>query len=270
MKRILLLFLVTGTILLSACGAGTTPSPTEAPTTPSPEPTATPAKFVVSNLKVVAASDLGEGYYHITVDIENTGGLKGAYQLKAGVDDEPMEPVEIELNPGEKKTVTLSGAESTIHTLAVRYQYGGLSGREHVVAIDGLSETVTFPQRTVSVPTTPPRTSEPPKPAYKLQLLFLQGLIIDQRWLQVTGEVKNVSGVSLKDVEAVITGLSKEGIVLKTASALLEKNPISDNQTSLFRVSADCGLGTTVTQYRIGFRFLSGETIPYEDKREQK
>lgn len=154
-----------------------------------------PAEFVVPNLQVVLAPESREGYYRITMDIENIGALPGVYQLGCKVNDEKIQPLKVELNADEKETVTLTGAESTIHELAANYKNEEIDLRAHVVSIEGLSETVTFAAR------------PPPKPVVNLQVLSLYSYYGGRgaTWSNFEGEIKNISDESLTDVEIMKT-----------------------------------------------------------------
>lgn len=142
-----------------------------------PEPS--PAKFILTNLQAIPAPHVSKTAYSVTVDIENVGGSKGIYQLTCKVDDEEMEPIEVELNPGEKRTVTLSEAQTNIRVLVVLYGIDEEVEQEHTISVDGLSTTITLT-----------------KPAYQLQLLSTH----DEReygYITMHGEVKNISDKSL-------------------------------------------------------------------------
>ena len=76
MKRILLSILVTGVLLLSACGAPTTAPPAEAPTpapaeTPSPTPEPAPTPAPEPEIKGVTTYFDG-GYFYIVGEVLNT------------------------------------------------------------------------------------------------------------------------------------------------------------------------------------------------------
>jgi len=226
-----------------------------------------PAEFVVSNLQVVPAPDLGEDYYRITVDIENVGALQGIYQLRGKVNDEEMEPVKMELAASERKTATLIGTESTIHGLASNYKDEEIDQREHVVSIEGLSESITFaarpPPKSTYAPPPTPAYALPPKPVVKLQLLNYAGWTEGGTLVYSQGEVKNNSDESLADVEVVIRLYNYERKFITSGSALIDKNPLLPGQTSGFLVSADNG-GAVQGSYSLYFRFLSGNTILHE------
>ncbi len=227
-----------------------------------------PAEFVVSNLQVLPALNLGEGYYHITVDIENVGDLKGVYQLGCKVNDEEMEPAEVDLTAGEKKTVTLIGAESTVHGLAANYKNKEIDQREHTVSIEGLSETVTLAARPVAKPTyTPPPTpvSTPtptPEPVIKLQVHVLSAVMEAGSYIRITGEVKNITDESLADVEAGVSLYTYEGKFITRMNALIKQNPLLPGKTSRFEVKGYAD--QTIASYRLFFQFSSGEEIKFE------
>ena len=287
MKRILLSIVVMGVLLVSGCGAPTAmespeqiPSPIEAlpeeAATEEPvaeeeateeeaaeeeateeeatQPEPTPARFVATNLQVISAPEVSETSYSVTVDVQNTGGLKGVYHLRCKVDDEEMEPVRVELNPGEKKTIVLTEAQTKISSLAVKYKNGEIGQKKHVISVTALlSKTVTFPE-----------------PAYKLQLIRACGT----QWsngdekIVVDGEVKNISDESLSHVKALVELYTNDGKLLKTASKLIDRNPIAPGQTSGFGVTVHAYL-RDVARYKLFFIFSSGDTIP-TDRSEQK
>jgi len=226
-----------------------------------------PAEFVVTDLQVVLAPELEEGYYRITVDVENVGALKGIYQLRSEVNDEEMEPVKVELTAGERKTVTLIGAESTIHRLAANYKDDEIDQREHAVSIEDLTETVKFAARPVARPIArpiaPAPDTPPPKPVIKLHLLHSYGYWEGGNYVYVQGEVKNISDESLADVEAVISVYTSEGKLFSSDSRLIDKNPLLPGQTSFFLVGTDGD--ETAKRYRLWFRFSSGDEILFEN-----
>ncbi|MBI3040249.1 MAG: hypothetical protein HYY80_01100, partial [Chloroflexi bacterium] len=232
-----------------------------------------PAEFVVTSLRVVPAPELGEGYYHVTVAIENVGALPGVYQLKCRVSDEEMAPIEVELTAGEKKTVTLTGAEATIRELAANYKNAKTDQREQVVSIAGLSETVTFPARPVVQPTyTPPTkpavTPPPPAPApvIKLQVLYVEPHMEEGSYAYVAGEVKNISDESLANVEAVVNFYTNEGRLMNTLRAVIEQTPLLAGKKSRFKVAGY--VDATVARYSLRFQFLAGDVILHKVERE--
>ena len=273
MKRILLPILVIGVLLLSSCiviqapGSDTKeevteepapeetateepalkPAAKEAPTEePTPEepitqPEPEPAKFELTNLKITPAPDVSETTYKVSVDIQNTGGTRGKYQIKSKVNDQEMDVIEVELDPGAKKTVTLIEAQKRISLLATQYNEGQVYQQTHTVSTGSLSQTVTFP-----------------KLDYKLQLLSSAGTLYGDEKVVINGQVKNISNESLKDVEAVIVSYDSEGAIIATMSNLIWRNPIEPGQTSAFDVQSNAYFAK---RYRIYFRFKDGDRI---------
>jgi len=78
-------------------------------------------------------------------------------------------------------------------------------------------------------------------------------------YIFVRGEVRNISDKRLEDVEVVGTFLTREGEFVKTASALVEFNPILAGQTTPFEA------GTTsnpaIKKCSIQFKYLFGGAI---------
>lgn len=237
-----------------------------------------PAEFVFSNLKIQSAIDQGEGYYHITVDVENIGALPGIYQIGCKVNDNELGTTGVELNAGEKKTVTLIAAESTIHELAANYKNEVNNQREHTVSIGSLSENVTFAARpvktTYTTPAyTPPVTTPKEEPMPKLQILRQDALFEGGNYARIMGEVKNISDESLADVQAVAGWLfyTKEGKPTTTKmSSLIKLNPLLPGKTSQFEVGGYLGdisgfssssSALEIVYYTLSFQTSSGVTI---------
>jgi hypothetical protein len=77
------------------------------------------------------------------------------------------------------------------------------------------------------------------------------------------GVVKNISGESLKNVEAVVSFYTKDGTFVKSDNALIEYNPILPGQTSPFKViSSD---NPAMKTARVEFKHLFGGTIDYRE-----
>ncbi len=55
-------------------------------------------------------------------------------------------------------------------------------------------------------------------------------------YFQIVGQVKNISGQSLKDVEALGTAYTKTGEFVNSSDSLIDYNPIMPGQTSPFKV----------------------------------
>jgi hypothetical protein len=80
----------------------------------------------------------------------------------------------------------------------------------------------------------------------------------------VEGSVKNISGVNLKDVEAEVSFLSKDGAFISSTDGLTDHNPILPNQSSHFK--AFTTYDTSMKKTSLQFRSLMGETLPWKEK----
>ena len=207
-----------------------------------------PAEFVVSNLLVIEPRE-GEDRYSITVDVENIGGTRGIYNLTTKYDDEEKHIVEVELNPNEKKTIVLKYLQIRVDVGATAYKMDKAS-KEHTISVDGLSQTITFP--------------EPTPPAYMLQLLSAS----HERaydYITMSGEVKNISSKNLENVMVVVNYYTDDGTFVKSDDALIDYNPILPGQTSPFEcITTD---NPAIKRFKITFKFMFGGTIPTEDIR---
>lgn len=247
MKRILFTILFIGILLLSACGTSTPISPVGEQL---------PAEFIVSNLQIIEPQG-DETFYGITVNVENIGDTQGIHELIPKVNGVEIENgiVEVELNPGEKNTITLEYLEILMEFIATGYQSDGTGGKEHTISIGGLSQTIIFPE---------PSQPEPSQPDYALQLLSSSS---ERAYGYITrsGEVKNISDSSLENVMAVVSYYTEDDTFVKSADALIDYNPILSGQTSPFSVITTDN--PAITKLRISFKYLFGGTISYEDKR---
>jgi hypothetical protein len=120
------------------------------------------------------------------------------------------------------------------------------------------SNTTTNPAPTPTPPATPP-----------LQLLSARGTIdSDVGYNTVKGQVKNISGAPLRNVEAVVSWYDNNGNFISSDSALIEYNPLLAGQTSPFEVLTR----TNPAMKRFGteFKTVLGGTINFEDKTKKK
>ena len=97
----------------------------------------------------------------------------------------------------------------------------------------------------------------------KLLLLWSQVTVASGQFVLGRGAVKNITDESLKDVEVVIYAWDNVGNS-GLEGALIDKNPLLPGETSDFTVSLPAEI--VYTWYRIYFRFLDGDTIPFEFK----
>ena len=90
--------------------------------------------------------------------------------------------------------------------------------------------------------------------------------LIDWNWssahgyAEARGQVKNISGKSLKNVAALATFYDKDGGFIKTDSALIEFNPVLDGQVSSFTVMTTHN--PAISKASVQFKFLMGGAIP--------
>ena len=75
------------------------------------------------------------------------------------------------------------------------------------------------------------------------------------------GKVTNISGMSLKNVEAIVTFKNESGEFITTGSALLEYNPILDGQSSPFKVYATWN--PAMSKASISFKKLMGGVLTH-------
>lgn len=85
------------------------------------------------------------------------------------------------------------------------------------------------------------------------------------RHVTAEGEVTNISGESLKNVEAVVTFRTKNGDFITSSSALIDYNPILPNQTSPWKVIATWNPETQTAS--VEFKTLRGRTLNAEEKK---
>ncbi len=206
-----------------------------------PEPE--PARFVLGVLWVTP-EDASETSYTATVSVQNTGDLKGTYSLVSKVNDELMDSIEVELNPNQKKTIILTEAQVKVSSLAEQYKNLEIDEQTCTVSVGNKSASVTFPEE-----------------EYMLQYLSSRGTNYGGVELETTGQVKNISRTSLKDVEVVIEILDSEHELLYSSSKLIYRNPLEPGQTSAFEVVCSVN-AQDVKYYNVYFRFKSGEIIP--------
>lgn len=82
-------------------------------------------------------------------------------------------------------------------------------------------------------------------------------------FITVSGEVKNISGASIKNVTSVVSYYTASGELVKTADALIEYNPVLAGQTSPFKVMTTDN--PAITKYSVSFKYLMGGTIRTKD-----
>lgn len=78
-------------------------------------------------------------------------------------------------------------------------------------------------------------------------------------YVEAKGQVKNISGQSLRNIEAVVSLYDKNGNFITSSSALIKFNPILVGQTSPFTVMET--YNPAMHKANIQFKFLMGGTI---------
>lgn len=81
-------------------------------------------------------------------------------------------------------------------------------------------------------------------------------------YAEAKGQVKNISGKSLKSVAAVVTFSDKSGGFITSSDALIDYNPILPGQTSPFSVMETYNPAMRTGTATVAFKFLMGGTIP--------
>jgi hypothetical protein len=108
----------------------------------------------------------------------------------------------------------------------------------------------------------------PAKPKADLILLSTNGSeTAGGSYYVIEGQVKNVSGQSLRNVEAVGTWYDKTGGFIKTDSALVDYNPILPGQISPFKTMSTGN--PAMSRYTVEFKTLFGGTLVTEDQRKK-
>jgi hypothetical protein len=84
----------------------------------------------------------------------------------------------------------------------------------------------------------------------------------------VEGQVQNISGNNLKDIEAVASWYAADGTFITSDSAIIEYNPLLPGQTSPFRTMSTAN--PAMAKYTVEFKSLFGPTIGTVDRRKAK
>lgn len=95
--------------------------------------------------------------------------------------------------------------------------------------------------------------------APQLQVLDKEGVIGEHGFSQVEGRVKNLTGQSLRNVEAVVTWYTATGRFVTSDSAFIEFNPLLPGQISPFKVTTRTN--PEMTSFSVEFKHLMGGTI---------
>ncbi len=82
-------------------------------------------------------------------------------------------------------------------------------------------------------------------------------------YFTISGQVKNISGNSLKNVTAVGSTYAKDKTFINSESTLIEYNPILPNQTSPFKVMMT--ENPQMSKCNVDFKYLIGGSIEFKD-----
>lgn len=123
------------------------------------------------------------------------------------------------------------------------------------------------PKEYLGMPTpTPAPTPTIDRSRYKLELLASNGTS-QYGFATVEGQVKNISGSSLKSVMVVVEWATADGQFVKSDDSLVEYDPILAGQVSPFK--SITSHNPAMQKYRISFKQLFGGTISTLDSRKR-
>lgn len=100
---------------------------------------------------------------------------------------------------------------------------------------------------------------------YQLELLSSSLTSASEGYLRTEGQVKNITGQSLENIEAVVQLFDANDEFITSDSAIIDFNPILPGQTSPFQVTTP--KNPKIERYSISFKILLGGTIPTKDSR---
>jgi hypothetical protein len=104
------------------------------------------------------------------------------------------------------------------------------------------------------------------RPDLKVPVAEPKLMLLNWRWYEehsyaiAEGEVRNVSALSLQNVEVVVRFYTSSGELITYDTALIEYNPILPDQTSPFKVMAK--YNPQMSSASISFKYLMGAIIP--------
>lgn len=111
-----------------------------------------------------------------------------------------------------------------------------------------------------------PRATPPPAPTAKLALLSARGYD-EYGYHIVEGQVRNISGESLKSVAVKATWYDKDDQFITSDDALIDYNPILPGQTSPFKTMTRTN--PAMSKYSVEFKYLFGGVIATDDLRKK-
>jgi hypothetical protein len=133
---------------------------------------------------------------------------------------------------------------------------------------EGTHSVPAAPVQSGAVPSAPSGSSETNSGA-QLALLSSRGYQTEGGgYYIVEGEVRNISGERLADVEAVASWYASNGTFITSDSALIDYNPIMPGQTSPFKVMSTAN--PEMDKYSVGFKTVLGLPIATSDERAEE
>lgn len=101
----------------------------------------------------------------------------------------------------------------------------------------------------------------------KLKLLSAQGTK-SEYFVEVVGEVQNISNDKIQSVWAVVSHYDKNGNLITTDESAIDFRPLMPNQRSTFKCLTQ--INPLMVTYKISFRDgLAGSEIKYDDARQK-
>lgn len=109
------------------------------------------------------------------------------------------------------------------------------------------------------VPTAPPVVAARSTSGFELELLTSNSYY-QYNLSVVEGQVRNISGKNLSNVEALVQWYSTSNEIIKSETSLITYNPILQNQVSPFKIVTS--FNPAMARYTIGFKIQGGGEIP--------
>jgi len=149
-KRLLIAIMLVLTVFAMGCGTAPISGPVvEEPTVEE----LMPAEFIVDNLQVVIDSDADMPCEVVSVDVQNTGGTKGVYDVtfvytytEDGVGKILEDTQSVELAAGQKKNVTSPLITTLISACYLLYR-NGEDWEPSTLSVNNLSKPFTLASR---------------------------------------------------------------------------------------------------------------------------
>lgn len=137
---------------------------------------------------------------------------------------------------------------------------GLLLGPSQKQAVRTSREVVHKSKSVISRPDIPVPESQP---TYMLEILSWHWSRTGSgKYVKIEGEVKNISGRSLRSIEAMVSFYTKDGTFITSGSSFIEFNPILAGQKCPFSVLERYNPAMAMTKTTLQFKFFAGELIP--------